>query len=98
MEDIDCNFQLTSAKVDDSAAATAGWCVRCPKHRKKFCGGLYFSVATGYAYVKGVQFRNLERQRPALLFSPGSSHNPKDHPKNLTVPGEWVRRLSILRR
>eukprot|EP01123_Difflugia_compressa_P007185 TRINITY_DN1975_c0_g3_i1.p1 TRINITY_DN1975_c0_g3~~TRINITY_DN1975_c0_g3_i1.p1 ORF type:complete len:430 (-),score=93.24 TRINITY_DN1975_c0_g3_i1:134-1423(-) len=28
-------------------------CVRCPKHRKKFCGGLYFNVASGRAFTKG---------------------------------------------
>lgn len=51
MEDLKFDFQLTSAAAGSSAPA--GWCVRCPKHRKKFCGGLYFSVATGHAYVKG---------------------------------------------
>ncbi len=56
MEDLRFDFHLTSAQVDGAAApAAAGWCVRCPKHRKKFCGGLYFSIATGDAYVKGVR-------------------------------------------
>eukprot|EP01006_Ploeotia_vitrea_P052957 TRINITY_DN67743_c8_g1_i1.p1 TRINITY_DN67743_c8_g1~~TRINITY_DN67743_c8_g1_i1.p1 ORF type:complete len:499 (-),score=50.53 TRINITY_DN67743_c8_g1_i1:90-1586(-) len=27
-------------------------CVRCPKHRKKFAGGLYMSLNTGQAHVK----------------------------------------------
>ena len=53
MEDLNFDFQLTSAPADADGAAAAGWCVRCPKHRKKFCGGLYFSTTTGHAYVKG---------------------------------------------
>jgi len=60
MEDLQFDSHLSSAtqqqhpaSADMHHAAAAGWCVRCPKHRKKFCGGLYYSVSSGHAYVKG---------------------------------------------
>ena len=31
----------------------AGACVRCPKHRAKFAGGLWFSLEDGRSFVDG---------------------------------------------
>lgn len=31
----------------------AGLCVRCPKHRAKFAGGLWFSLVDGRSFVDG---------------------------------------------
>ena len=89
MEDLRFDFHLTSAPTDDAAAA--GWCVRCPKHRKKFCGGLYFSVASGHAYVKGTA----RLRSPALCghAEHGSRGTAQDQPKSLRALGEWVRLL-----
>jgi nitrite reductase/ring-hydroxylating ferredoxin subunit len=42
---------LTGAYADDGQQPP-GLCVRCPKHRKKFPGGLYFSLEDGRAYCK----------------------------------------------
>ena len=39
------------AAVGDNSGS--GLCVKCPKHRRKFCGGLFFSLATGKSYIKG---------------------------------------------
>ena len=53
MEDLCGAFHSTTApRTAASAAAGAGVCVRCPKHRRKFGGGLYFSTTTGYAFTK----------------------------------------------
>ena len=54
MEDLRGSFHATSAPpaAAAEAAAGAGVCVRCPKHRRKFGGGLYFSTTTGYAFTK----------------------------------------------
>lgn len=41
-----------SSKVGDGSKC-GGVCIRCPFHRQKFNGGLWFSVVTGKAYVKG---------------------------------------------
>ena len=70
MEDLRFDFHLTSAPTDDAAAA--GWCVRCPKHRKKFCGGLYFSVASGHAYVKGTSRLRSPAARACAVWACGT--------------------------
>eukprot|EP00127_Corallochytrium_limacisporum_P006897 Clim_evm12s237 gene=Clim_evmTU12s237 len=35
------------------SSSKPGICIRCPKHQKKFAGGLYFSLESGAAFVKG---------------------------------------------
>ncbi len=87
MEDLNFDFQLTSAPA--AGAAAAGWCVRCPKHRKKFCGGLYFSVTTGHAYVKGIAL--LTFVFTSFILIPSSYFISQDPPRNLKNPGASVR-------
>jgi hypothetical protein len=93
MEDLQFDYQLTSAGADGGAAA--GWCVRCPKHRKKFCGGLYFSVNTGHAYVKGAVPCIFARSSYIGVALESCDLNravaPQAPQKSSRVPGEWVR-------
>jgi nitrite reductase/ring-hydroxylating ferredoxin subunit len=49
--DIEDLGPAVAAAVGDGSAA-GGLCLRCPKHRKKFAGGLYFNVHSGAAVVK----------------------------------------------
>lgn len=42
---------LCLGDIEDLASHSAeGLCVRCPKHRGKFCGGLYFDLHTGLKF------------------------------------------------
>ena len=50
--DIEDLGMSVSAAVGDGSDV-GGVCLRCPKHRKKFAGGLYFNALTGKSYVKG---------------------------------------------
>jgi len=46
---------LTEGDIEDlgkSIPESGGFCARCPKHRSKFSGGLYFSLSTGQAVTK----------------------------------------------
>jgi len=43
----DLPLLLTENERQDTSA-----CVMCPKHRSKFCGGLYFNLASGRALTK----------------------------------------------
>jgi len=43
--------QLVLGDIEDIGDEKAP-CARCPKHRKKFCGGLYFNMETGQALTK----------------------------------------------
>ena len=49
--DIEDLGSVVSTTIGDGSSV-GGVCIRCPKHRKKFSGGLYFNVITGQAYVK----------------------------------------------
>ena len=92
MEDLNFDFQLTSAPAAADGAAAAGWCVRCPKHRKKFCGGLYFSTTTGHAYVKGnTSFKLLHVLVFTIVFTSFPRPFSQDPLRSLKTPGAWVR-------
>ncbi len=49
--DIEDLGSAVSNTIGDGSVV-GGACIRCPKHRKKFAGGLYFNLMTGQAYVK----------------------------------------------
>lgn len=50
--DIEDLGSSVNAAVGDGSSA-GGLCVRCPKHQRKFCGGLWFSLATGKSFIDG---------------------------------------------
>jgi nitrite reductase/ring-hydroxylating ferredoxin subunit len=44
---------LCLGDIEDLSSHNAqGLCVRCPKHQKKFCGGLYFDLHTGLFFFR----------------------------------------------
>eukprot|EP01127_Copromyxa_protea_P003546 TRINITY_DN13355_c0_g1_i1.p1 TRINITY_DN13355_c0_g1~~TRINITY_DN13355_c0_g1_i1.p1 ORF type:complete len:458 (-),score=104.72 TRINITY_DN13355_c0_g1_i1:29-1402(-) len=43
---------LSIGDIEDIPDLSEGLCVRCPKHQRKFCGGLYFDLHTGKALTK----------------------------------------------
>eukprot|EP00931_Biecheleriopsis_adriatica_P118184 TRINITY_DN93640_c0_g1_i1.p1 TRINITY_DN93640_c0_g1~~TRINITY_DN93640_c0_g1_i1.p1 ORF type:complete len:456 (+),score=55.35 TRINITY_DN93640_c0_g1_i1:50-1417(+) len=49
----------------DGQKGTGGLCVQCPRHQKKFGGGLYFNLETGAARTPKItdKFRRLDRHR-----------------------------------
>eukprot|EP01001_Neometanema_parovale_P005366 NODE_1878_length_1580_cov_33.048730_g1788_i0.p1 GENE.NODE_1878_length_1580_cov_33.048730_g1788_i0~~NODE_1878_length_1580_cov_33.048730_g1788_i0.p1 ORF type:complete len:471 (+),score=80.54 NODE_1878_length_1580_cov_33.048730_g1788_i0:61-1413(+) len=55
------------SKLSGDGSAAGGLCLRCPKHRKKFNGGLYFNLMTGKPFVRDAEecshFKPWWRQR-----------------------------------
>jgi cytochrome-b5 reductase len=72
----DCAHKAASLyKGDIEDIPGVGMCVRCPKHRKKFAGGLYFSLETGKALVKAPceKFKSHWHQRVFRAFESDGS-------------------------